>query len=163
MKTRVLTVLALAVSVILAPSCNKVSNEEEEDTSNSTLTITLPNKKEVIIENAQYIPGASEQDDSYIMGALIDKDNFISISWTLVFKLNNQTLGKDMTFNRVSFGNPSSSSSQYQTDKFQGQIYLDEVTDTAIIIRMKNVRFTIADGTYLFNGKLNCLMTADLN
>ena len=160
MKTRVLTLLALAVSLLLVPSCNKESNEEDEDTSNSTLTITLPNKNEVIVENAQFIQGASENDDSYIMGALIDKDNFIFISWTLVFNLTNQTVGKDMIFNRVSFGNPSSSSTQYQTDKFQGQIYLNEVTDTGIIIRMKNVRFTIADGTYLFNGKLNCLLTS---
>ena len=151
--------MALAVSLLLVPSCNKVSNEEEEDTSNSTLTITLPNKKEVVVEKAQFIPGASEKDDSCVMGFLMDKDNFIFISWTLYFQLNNQTAGKEMTFNRVSFSNTSSSSAQNQTDKFQGQIYLDEVTDTGIIIRMKSVRFTIAEGTYLFNGKLNCLLT----
>lgn len=156
-------ILVLVVSLIIGLSCNDNIPAEDppsEDISNSTLVITFPDKSEMTVESAQYYPGSDKENDSYVIGFALGKDKQSNITWTLVFQMDKLAIGQEMVFKRVLFGIVNSSSSSNQTDKFNGQIFLDKVTDTGIIIRMKGVRFTIADGTYLFNGKLNCLLTS---
>lgn len=151
MRTPFIIVFALSLMLAILPACTKGIDIEK---AGSNLVITLPDGRDVCVENASLSPFTN---GSYaVLGQVTDKDQSLFLFWSLQFADDSMVVGKEMGFQRVTFGIPVSSDSRDYTDSFTGHIYLVGKADTGIVIQMKEVCFTIGKGTYRFNGQLVC-------
>ncbi len=60
--------------------------------------------------------------------------------------------------NKIDFGMPASSNSNYFTSNYKGKIYLLEYSENEAKLYFDNLTFTLPDGAYVMDGKLTFSM-----
>jgi len=72
--------------------------------------------------------------------------------WLSMFIDSDSEVGNELSFKAINFGIPISSNSYDYTDSFTGSMILKGKDSKDVRIEMREVIFTIAHGTYSFDG-----------
>lgn len=95
--------------------------------------------------NSEDVPGCGQ------VIAWLKPDNAMYLSFCFY---NTTQIGGVLDLERLHFGIMISSNSRDYAQEFTGEMRLKEKTGKRVVIRMDNVRFTIARGEYILNGDL---------
>lgn len=151
MKTRIVLALCLFLPLLSLNSCNKGSGLTP---TVSTFTLTLPDGHSYIVESGNYSPVFPDHD--LAASAFCNTEQFGVLMTSIRLSEQDQIAGKELSPQPILFGIIASNNSNDLTDSYSGHVYLESKTESTLVFRFDNVRFTIGKGSFTANGLLVC-------
>ena len=156
MMKKILLFFLIAVAVLGFSGCSTM-DPDDDSSFISTFRLEGPDGVMPLAVAGYYIrfadPGNPDFDDpgNVFHVDVLTADRTIQLS---VAALNDTKVGKELNLTGVYFGVPQMSDSDNYTYSFTGRMILKEKTGEKVVIRFKNVRFSIPSGNYHLNGTM---------
>lgn len=144
---KIVSLVVLFLAALFTCGCEKLSEDKHQD-----FVMMTPDVGNLTFKKLT----AQTVDSQYILTARTDvSGDVIDHTWVVMHLSFNKdaSIGKVLTLNGISFG-PYNTENIYATSLSSGRIYLKNKTDRNVILRFKDVRFTMDWGVYILNGDL---------
>ena len=157
MMKKVLLLFVLAFAVLLGFSGCSAMDPDDDTYFSGSFKLEGPDGRMPLLVAGYWVefadPGNPDFEDpgNIIHVSVVTADRTIQLS---VAAFNDTKVGKELNLKGVYFGVPQMSDSDNYTYSFTGRMILKEKTGNKVVIRFKNVRFSIPSGNYHLNGTM---------
>ncbi len=103
---------------------------------------------------ATYYPSPSDLPGCFGVISHTDGRDVFSSIWLDFYAKDDIKVGEELYFDNLMFGAPLSSDSRNYANSYTGRMILKEKNKDRVVIRMKDVHFSILHGEYSLNGDL---------
>ncbi len=144
---KIVSLVVLCLAALFTCGCEKLSEDKHQD-----FVMMTPDVGNLTFKKLT----AQSLDGQYILTAKTDMSgDVVGHTWVVMsLSFDKDTrIGEKITINGISFG-PYNTENIYATSLSSGRIYLKNKTDRNVILRFKDVRFTMDWGVYILNGDL---------
>jgi len=152
------TVLVAIAAVLFSCKNDDLKDDTLEIDANKECSIIVPDGAPRMF-NDEYLH-ITKDGNEYSLFA-ITKGFYVNEVLSLMVDINGLDKYKPnekIKINKIDFGMPASSNSNFFTSDYKGKIYLLEYSESEAKLYFDNLTFTLPDGAYVLDGKLTFSM-----